>query len=371
MEAAQTSRRPGSSLSVANVTHRYGAFVALNDINLNIKGAEFIALLGPSGCGKTTLLRIIAGFYRQTSGNIRFDDEDVDGLPPNRRGVGIVFQNYALFPHISVAENIAYGLKAQGAPKATIAPRVREMLAMVQLERAAHHLPRQLSGGQQQRVALARALAPDPKLLLLDEPFAALDKNLRLDMQIEIKRLQRSYGVTTILVSHDQEEALSMADRIAVMNHGAIEQVGTPNEIYDSPSTLFVNKFVGHCNFLSGEVLEARGPSSLTSVQLRGGQIVNCGNNPALRAGASVVVAVRPEHLRLSSAPTDRSLPAVLKAALPLGPSIVYECELPGGVSVKINQPRDGGGEVSISDTPVFLSLVAPERAILHPNMVL
>ncbi len=228
--------RQGHRLRLEDISHRFGDFVAVRDINLEVSGGELVALLGPSGCGKSTLLRIVSGFIRQSEGRVLFDGEPVDHLPPSRRGVGIVFQNYALFPHMTVAENVAYGLEAQRWPRERIAPRVAEMLdARAHAASSRERKPRQLSGGQQQRVALARCLAIDPKVLLLDEPFGALDKNLRLDMQIEVKRLQREYGITTILVTHDQEEALSMADRIAVMTRGRIEQVSSPTEIYDRP----------------------------------------------------------------------------------------------------------------------------------------
>jgi putative spermidine/putrescine transport system ATP-binding protein len=213
-----------------------------------------VALLGPSGCGKTTLLRIVAGFIAQTNGKVIIGDRPIDELPPNRREIGIVFQNYALFPHMTVAENIAYGLAARGESRAVQAERVAEMLATVRMEGFADRKPRQLSGGQQQRVALARALAIRPRILLLDEPFAALDKNLRLDMQIEIKRLQRQFALTAIMVTHDQDEAMSIADRIAVMSQGRIEQLGSPVEIYDEPATLFVNNFIGSSNLLTGRV---------------------------------------------------------------------------------------------------------------------
>src|SRR5579871_6281407 len=234
------------------ISHRFNDAVAVAGIDLDIMGGELVALLGPSGCGKSTLLRIISGFIRQTAGHVLFDDEAVDHLSPGARGAGIVFQNYALFPHMTVAENVAYGLQAHRWPREKIAPRVDEMLALVHMSEFAQRKPRQLSGGQQQRVALARCLAIDPKVLLLDEPFGALDKNLRLDMQIEVKRLVRDSGVTTILVTHDQEEALSMADRIAVMSRGRIEQVSSPTEIYDRPKTLFVNQFVGSTNAVPG-----------------------------------------------------------------------------------------------------------------------
>ena len=249
----------GHRLQIESVTHRFGSYLAVNAIDLAVAGGEMIALLGPSGCGKSTLLRIVSGFIAQNEGRVLFDDEPVDHLKPNRRGTGIVFQNYALFPHMTIADNIAYGLEAQRWNKAKIAPRVKEMLDLVHMDHLADRFPRQLSGGQQQRVALARCLAVDPKILLLDEPFGALDKNLRLDMQIEVKRLQRSYGITTILVTHDQEEALSMADRIAVMNQGRIEQIASPTDIYDRPATLFVNQFVGNTNLMSGALIESRG----------------------------------------------------------------------------------------------------------------
>src|SRR6476646_2880704 len=216
---------------------------------------------------------------------VLFDGEPVDHLPPSRRGAGIVFQNYALFPHMTVAENVAYGLEAQKWPRRRIAPRVAEMLALVHMSEFAARQPRQLSGGQQQRVALARCLATDPKVLLLDEPFGALDKNLRLDMQIEVKRLQREYGITTILVTHDQEEALSMADRIAVMNRGRIEQVSSPTDVYDRPQTVFVNQFVGTTNLLHDELADdLRG-----LVRLEGGALMMAAPAPGLRQGDRVV----------------------------------------------------------------------------------
>ena len=259
MMAAARSHR----VCLDKITHRFAEFTAVTDINLDVAGGELVALLGPSGCGKSTLLRIISGFIRQTEGRVLFDDNAVDHLAPSGRGVGIVFQNYALFPHMTIAENVAYGLQAHKWPREKIMPRVTEMLDLVHMSEFAERKPRQLSGGQQQRIALARCLAIDPKVLLLDEPFGALDKNLRLDMQIEVKRLQREYGITTILVTHDQEEALSMADRIAVMSRGRIEQVSSPTEIYDRPRTLFVNEFVGTTNILQGEVVNGQAGQSL------------------------------------------------------------------------------------------------------------
>ena len=321
------------------ITHRFGDFVAINDVQLAINAGELIALLGPSGCGKSTLLRIVSGFVRQTQGRVLFDGERVDHLPPNRRGVGIVFQSYALFPHMTVRQNVAYGLEAHHWPRDRIAPRVEEMLGLVHMRPYADRLPRQLSGGQQQRVALARCLAVDPKILMLDEPFGALDKNLRLDMQIEVKRLQREYGITTILVTHDQEEALSMADRIAVMNRGRIEQVASPSDIYDRPATLFVNQFVGTTNLMPGRILG--GDASGTDVALAGGVVRAC---PAsLERGANVVVSVRPEQLRVQAEGGCGQLAGTVKMVMPLGPQVIYDVEIADGTAVKISQSRDAG----------------------------
>ena len=328
----------GHRLRLEDISHRFGEFVAVRDINLDVAGGELVALLGPSGCGKSTLLRIISGFIRQSQGRVLFDNEAVDHLPPSRRGAGIVFQNYALFPHMTVAQNVAYGLEAQKWPRQRIGPRVAEMLALVHMAEFAERKPRQLSGGQQQRIALARCLAIDPKVLLLDEPFGALDKNLRLDMQIEVKRLQREYGITTILVTHDQEEALSMADRIAVMARGSIEQVSSPTEIYDRPRTLFVNQFVGSANVVAGELMRAQ--DGVAAVRVPGGAVLKVEETAQLAAGAPVLVSVRPEQLRLEAAPGEGRIAGVVKAVMPLGPHVVYEVETQSGTSFKVSEPR-------------------------------
>jgi len=328
----------GHRLRLEDISHRFGDVLAVRDINLDIAGGELVALLGPSGCGKSTLLRIVSGFIRQSSGRVLFDGEPVDHLPPSRRGAGIVFKNYALFPHMTVAENVAYGLEAQKWPRRRIGPRVAEMLALVHMSEFAARKPRQLSGGQQQRVALARCLATDPKVLLLDEPFGALDKNLRLDMQIEVKRLQREYGITTILVTHDQEEALSMADRIAVMARGSIEQVSSQTEIYDRPRTLFVNQFVGSANVVAGELMRAQ--DGVAAVRVPGGAVLKVEETAQLAAGAPVLVSVRPEQLRLEAAPGEGRIAGVVKAVMPLGPHVVYEVETQSGTSFKVSEPR-------------------------------
>src|SRR6516162_1844293 len=329
----------GHRLRLEDISHRFGEVVAVRDINLDVAGGELVALLGPSGCGKSTLLRIVSGFIRQTQGRVLFDGEAVDHLPPSRRGAGIVFQNYALFPHMTVAQNVAYGLEAQKWPRQRIGPRVAEMLALVHMSEFALRKPRQLSGGQQQRTALARCLATDPKVLLLDEPFAALDKNLRLDMQIEVKRLQREYGITTILVTHDQEEALSMADRIAVMARGSIEQVSSPTEIYDRPQTLFVNQFVGTTNLLPGTVIAT--DTTGTDVALAGGKLR--ASPAAVQRGAKVVLSVRPEQLRVQGEGRDGRLAGTVKMVMPLGPQVIYDVEIAGGTAIKISQSREAG----------------------------
>src|SRR3954468_14271316 len=340
----------GHRLRLDNISHRFGDFVAVGGVNLDIAGGELVALLGPSGCGKSTLLRIMSGFIPQTEGRVLFDDAPVDHLPANRRGVGIVFQNYALFPHMTVRQNVAYGLQAQHWPRDKIAPRVEEMLELVHMTPFGDRLPRQLSGGQQQRIALARCLAIDPKVLLLDEPFGALDKNLRLDMQIEVKRLQREYGITTILVTHDQEEALSMADRIAVMARGRIEQVSSPTEIYDKPATLFVNQFVGTSNVLTGEFAKDGAAARVTLA----GTALDVPADTSFANGTRVAVSIRPEHLRVV---LSGGLAGTVKAVLPLGSHVVYDIEIADGVSLKMSEPREGkavrqsGEEVHVAPT--------------------
>jgi putative spermidine/putrescine transport system ATP-binding protein len=334
--AAQAGAHAGHRLTLAGITHRFAEFTAVDGVDLDIAGGELVALLGPSGCGKSTLLRIIAGFIAQTEGSVAFDGASVDHLAPNRRGAGIVFQNYALFPHMSVGENIAYGLTAQRMRKDAIPARVDAMLRLVHMQPHRDKRPAQLSGGQQQRIALARALAVDPKILLLDEPFGALDKNLRLDMQIEVKRLVREYGITTILVTHDQEEALSMADRIAVMNRGRIEQVSPPTDIYDRPATLFVNQFVGTTNLIPGELVHGGG------VRLADGALVPALPVAPLPPGAAVLLSVRPEHLRVHAQPVEGAFAAIVKVVMPLGPHVMYEAEARGAASLKISAPRQG-----------------------------
>jgi iron(III) transport system ATP-binding protein len=279
-------------LRIRNLTKRFGTFAALKSVSLDIVAGEFVCFLGPSGCGKTTLLRAIAGLDIQSEGTIEQGGKDISGLPPSARDFGIVFQSYALFPNLTVARNVGYGLQSRRMKKAAVGAKVAELLSLVGLPEYGPKYPSQISGGQQQRVALARALATSPGLLLLDEPLSALDARVRLRLRHEIKALQRRLGVTTIMVTHDQEEALTMADRIVVMNHGVIEQVGTPMEIYRQPETPFVADFVGTMNFLDG-VLTAPGRVEL------GTAVLDCGATDGLAVGSPVRISIRPEDVRV------------------------------------------------------------------------
>ena len=287
------SKQDKPYLSIRELTKLFGTFTALADISLSIQEGEFVCFLGPSGCGKTTLLRAIAGLDIQTSGTVVQAGRDISALPPSERDFGIVFQSYALFPNLTVNRNVAYGLENAGLAKDKITGRVAELLSLVGLPDQGPKYPAQLSGGQQQRVALARALATSPGLLLLDEPLYALDAQVRVHLRHEIKALQDRLGVTTIMVTHDQEEALSMADRIVVMNHGVIEQVGTPTEIYTEPATLFVADFIGEMNHLSGRA-SADGKISTGELSL------SCATKD-LEDGQAVVATIRPEDIVLRS----------------------------------------------------------------------
>ena len=277
--------------------------IAVDDVSLEIEPGEFFSLLGPSGCGKTTTLRMIAGFEMPTSGEISIEGRPMGETPPFRRNVNTVFQNYALFPHMTVAENVAFGLRMKRIPRDEIARRVREALQLVRLGGFEDRYPRQLSGGQQQRVALARALINRPRVLLLDEPLGALDLKLRKEMQLELKHLQMTVGITFIYVTHDQEEALTMSDRIAVMNAGRVLQVGTPLEIYERPSSRFVADFIGESNFLDGRVVELNGQRATVVVDDR--VPVPARAQDGLAIGEQVTVAIRPEKIRLRSLGTE------------------------------------------------------------------
>jgi spermidine/putrescine ABC transporter ATP-binding subunit len=300
------------TVELQGLVKRYGATLALDGVSLGIRPREFFTLLGPSGCGKTTTLRTVAGFVSPDAGEVLIDGARVNTVPPHRRRVGMVFQHYALFPHRTVSQNVAFGLRMQGVDRAEIGRRVGEALALVQLPGHGGRYPRELSGGEQQRVALARALVTQPSVLLLDEPLGALDKKLRDHMKLELKRLQREVGVTTIYVTHDQEEALTMSDRIAVMHRGRVEQVATPRALYETPATAFVAGFIGNVNLLAGRVL---GPGVVESAGIK---LAAAGEAPE---GAAVTLALRPERVRLES-------PEPLDAAIAMAVThVVYQGE--------------------------------------------
>jgi spermidine/putrescine transport system ATP-binding protein len=332
-----------TAISVQNVVKAFGqgaaAVRALDDVSVDIRQGEFFTLLGPSGCGKTTLLRLIAGFEMPTEGVILLDGADITNLPPNKRPVNTVFQSYALFPHLTVAQNVAFGLQMLGRPTAQVKARTDEMLALVKLDAFADRKVSQLSGGQQQRVALARALAPAPKVLLLDEPLSALDLKLRQAMQIELKRLQLETGITFVFVTHDQEEALTMSDRIAVMSNGKIQQVGTAREIYIHPKNRFVANFIGESNFLSGEAQD-------------GGLRIGTGETIAvagLKAGGKATVIVRPEQLRLG-AEKDGGLNAKVRTLVYFGTDTHCHLALSDGTEIVARLQSPATGDAGLSE---------------------
>jgi spermidine/putrescine transport system ATP-binding protein len=294
--AAQPSTR--NAVEVKGVTIRYKGVTALDSVDIAIRQGEFFSLLGPSGCGKTTTLSTIGGFVQPDAGDVLIEGRSVLGTPPYRRPVNTVFQSYALFPHMSVAENIGFGPRMAGMPREETARRVEDALRLVSLSGMGERRPSQLSGGQQQRVALARALVNRPAVLLLDEPLGALDLKLRKQMQLELSRIQREVGITFVYVTHDQEEAMTMSDRIAVMSRGSVVQIGTPQEIYEHPATLFVADFIGLSNILTGEVLDQAG-----SVRLSTGAVVRVPPSTAAPAGSKAAVVVRPDHMSLSRTP--------------------------------------------------------------------
>ena len=312
---------------------------ALDDVSVKIAKGEFFTLLGPSGCGKTTLLRLIAGFETPTSGHILLDGKDITADPPNRRPINTVFQSYALFPHLTVAENVGFGLSMQGRPRAEVAATTERMLALVRLEAMAGRKTSQLSGGQQQRVALARALAPKPKVLLLDEPLSALDLKLRKEMQIELKRLQHETGITFIFVTHDQEEALTMSDRIGVMSAGKIQQIGAPRDIYTQPVNRFVASFIGESNFLPGQVVPG-------GVRLDCGAVVEAETGG--RTGA-VTLAVRPEQVRLCDPAEAGALPATLTNLVYFGTDTHCHFALSDGTEVVARLQAQVSGDADLS----------------------
>jgi ABC-type Fe3+/spermidine/putrescine transport system ATPase subunit len=361
---------PPPDLRLIDVTRRYGPVIAVDRVGLDVAPGEFVTLLGPSGCGKTTLLKCIAGFLAPSEGQVVLRDEVVNDVLPHLRNIGIVFQHYALFPHMTVAENIAFGLQMRKRSRADIAGRVDEMLRLVKLPGLGGRYPHQLSGGQQQRVALARVLAVEPVLLLLDEPFGALDKKLRVEMQIEVKQLITPLRMTTIFVTHDQEEAMRMSDRVAVMNSGRIVQCDTPGAIYDRPCDLFVADFIGNSNLLDAKTLGVRGDrlrvvvaSVKMDLPLGAGEI-----------GEEAVLLVRPENLALAAVPPpDRpAWPAVVTFALHAGPLMEYEVVVAETWRIRVSRPRmhSDGGKVWKAGDRVAVSILDQDAVRVFPARI-
>lgn len=321
-----------ASVRLQEVTKRFGSVLAVHRLSLDIREGELVTLLGPSGCGKTTTLRLLAGFLTPDQGSIHFADRDVTFLPPEHRNVGIVFQNYALFPHMTVAQNVAFGLEVRGLPGSEVRARVGEILERVQLRGLETRYPHQLSGGQQQRVALARALVINPQVLLLDEPLANLDAKLREEVRFYIRRLQRELGITTLYVTHDQAEAMVLADRIALLRDGVLQQVASPEEVYRRPRTRWVAEFVGSCNFLPGRVVDRR--DGLLEVDTPVG-LVRCGGDLDARR---VLVCVRPESLRPDAGKNNR-ISGVVRERTFLGNLLDLRVSCPQDVLLRVQLP--------------------------------
>ncbi len=329
-------------ISIDSVTKKFGDFVAVNDVSLKVYRGELFCLLGGSGCGKTTLLRMLAGFEEPTTGRISIDGVDMTGIPPYERPVNMMFQSYALFPHMTVEQNVAFGLKQDGLPKREIATRVADMLNLVKLTQFAKRKPHQLSGGQRQRVALARSLVKRPKLLLLDEPLGALDKKLREHTQFELVNLQEQLGVTFMVVTHDQEEAMTLSTRIGVMEAGRIVQIGTPKDIYEYPNCKFVAEFIGNVNMFQGQMIEDEPDHvRIATPEMEGTIYVNHGVSAA--SDAVVWAAVRPEKIQLSVEPpqqTDNVTRGVVKEIAYMGDMSVYLVQLSTGKMMRVTQPN-------------------------------
>jgi spermidine/putrescine transport system ATP-binding protein len=366
------------SVELERVTKRFGDVTAVRSIDLIVAAGEFFTLLGPSGCGKTTTLRMVAGFEEPTEGRILIDGVDVEGVPPFKRPTNTVFQSYALFPHLSVEDNVAFGLRRKGVPKDQVRRRVHEELERVGLAAEAKRKPRQLSGGQQQRVALARALINEPAVLLLDEPLGALDLKLRKGLQVELKRIQRNVGITFVYVTHDQEEALTMSDRIAVMNHGVIEQLDPPEEVYERPRTEFVAGFIGVSNLMPGAVAAVNGDQ--VDVRLDSGPTVRTPGD-RVAPGDRCHIVVRPEKLQIARveepAPAGRpSVEGLVESAVYLGTATQMVVKLAGDVPLTVLVPNadeverqrlpGAGARVRLSWSPDHMHLVAASGTPVH-----
>jgi len=359
METASPAVRLG------DLTKRYGDFIAVDGVSLDVRRGEFLTFLGSSGSGKTTTLNMIAGFDDPTSGEILLNGMPVGGLPPQRRNIGMVFQRYTLFPHMTVEQNVGFPLSVRGIAKAEIADRVRNALQLVQLERFAGRKPSQLSGGQQQRVALARALVYEPQLLLMDEPLGALDKKLREEIQTEIRKLHHRLGVTILYVTHDQDEALRMSDRIAIFEHGRIVQVGSGEDLYHRPATEFVASFIGNSNFLQGRVAARDGAG--VGVLLDGGHPVTLQSAENWSAGDAVRVMIRPEEIVLapSQGASSVALPVTVVERIFLGDTNTYRVVAAGQPPLEIRQPLGQAGGFTPEVGAQVFAAVAPDRCHL------
>jgi putrescine transport system ATP-binding protein len=350
------------------VSKRFGGVTAVDGLSLNIYAREFFALLGPSGCGKTTLLRMLAGFEQPDEGRILLAGEDIARVPPYRRPTNMMFQSYALFPHLSVAANIGFGLRQEGMPQRERLARVEEMLALVQLEDCANRKPQQLSGGQRQRVALARALAKRPKVLLLDEPLAALDKKLRAETQFELMKLQAGLGTTFVIVTHDQQEAMTVAHRMAVMNKGRLMQVATPSEIYERPSSRWIADFIGEVNLIEGTIVAVQPDAVL--IDGTANRRFRLVSSPGTRPGLRVWIALRPERLAIAmSAPaeTENCLAGRVSDIAYLGDMSLYRVRLADGAEIKVSVANRGGAATIRGDDAVWLTF-APDGGVILEN---
>lgn len=347
------STAAGQDIRLYGLSKFYGSFKALDDIDLTVAPGEFLTLLGPSGSGKSTLLMAMAGFVEPSHGDIFVGGRSIVRLPPEKRDFGVVFQGYALFPHMSVAENVAYPMKVRGLPRPTIEEKVRETLALVQLDHLAKRAPKQLSGGQQQRVALARALVFSPEVLLLDEPMGALDKKLRHDLQIELRQLHRRLGRTFVNVTHDQEEAMAMSDRIAIMRAGRIVQLGAPRDLYERPETRFVADFLGKSNFIAGRVVEVTGETAL--IETADGPIRHALGGRDLAGGQDVLLALRPQSLRLGPG-GDNALAARVETAIFLGTHAELTLRAGSGLPLSVNIAIDRADALPAEGAAVTLS---------------
>jgi spermidine/putrescine ABC transporter ATP-binding subunit len=345
-EAAPALRVSAASVDVRGVSKSYGSSRAVDNVSLLLRTGEVLSLLGPSGCGKTTIMRMIAGLIAPDGGDIRIQGRSVVEVPVHRRNVGMLFQNYALFPHLTIARNLAFGLEMRRLPRDTVRKRVLETLDLVRLGPMAERFPHQLSGGQQQRVALARALIIEPSVLLLDEPFGALDKKLREEMQFETRQLQQRLGITTLMVTHDQEEALTLSDNIAVMRNGTIEQFGTPSDIYERPVSRFVADFVGTANFFRCSVDDGAGKSRIATSAGAGFMLAE-----AYPCGASLTVTVRPERIRIAAADAEagpNTLAATVEQVVYHGLNSRAHLRLADGAPILVVMPHAAPGATSL-----------------------